>query len=227
MSYDNEAIQAAEQILKDALSNHEKSQIKEQQAAMPWLANACSDLLPIDQLGTINDKVHIYTIRQVQDVVATDKLANPMGLDLNDQTTVARLEHMHAFETDEEVHECLNSMPSSIILNEGSKAEHNKAMALFMSLRNKWFILYAARRLTVSKRCGTDFTTATASMGDIESTPDKFYENFPGITPDTQQHISDLIFFAEAAVLMEKRMPAVYKTMAERIMKKLEDNNGE
>lgn len=226
MSYDNEAIQAAEQILKDALSNHTQEQIKEHQSAMPWLANACAGLLPQDQLGTINDKVHIYAIRKVQDATPTDDLANPMNLDI-DTATVARLEHMHSFETDEEVHECLNNMSASIVANEGSKLHHNKELAFFMSIRNQWFVLYAARRITVSKRCGADFTTATGSMGDMENTPDKFFQNFPDMTKDTQQHIIDLIFFTEAAKLMEKRMPAVYKTMAQRIMNQLEDNDGE
>jgi hypothetical protein len=228
MNHEQEAIEAAEQILKDALSAHETNQIKEQQSAMPWLANTCSDLLPIEQLGTVNDKVHIFAIRQVADEVPTtmDGLPNPMNVETN-SAVVARLEHMYSFEADEEAHECLNSMSSSIVLNEGSKLEHNKGMGLFMSIRNQWFVLYAARRLTVSKRCGTDFTTSTASILGMEDTPDKFFANWPDISQDTKELITNLLFFAEAAVIMERKMPAVYKTMAQRIMNSLEDKDDE
>lgn len=228
MNHEQQAINAAEQVLKDALEKQEKNTIKEHQTAMPYLISNAPEVLKPDALGTMGTHINLFTITAVPDAQPSKDLANPLQLeDIND-AVVARFSHLHAFETPDEAQECLKNLVSSVMYNEGRK-NNGDSIALFMSIYNQWFAMYSARKLTVSKRCGPDLQTNTASMTNIEDTPEQFFEHYPDMPKETRQTIIDLLFFAEAGRIMETKMPAVYKTMAKRVLNQVkdEDDNGE
>lgn len=220
MNHEEQAIQEAEQILQEAMRKQERSVIKEHQSAIPFLSANAPEVLPIDALGTMGTHIHLFTITQAPaDEPVTSNIPNPLFVEASD-AVIARLRHLHAFETEEDASECLKNMKSSIMYNEGCRHHENK-IALFMSIRNEWFVLYAASKLTLSKRCGLDFQTKTTTFRSIDDTPEAFFADQPDMPDTTRTTIVDMLFFAEAAKVMEEKMPAVYKTMARRIIEQI------
>lgn len=229
MTNEDKVIAEAEGILAQFADELTKKQIAEHQRSMPFLSAITKQMVLAehDEYDPTNS-IHLFVIREASPDEVGGEVINPLQIDASEEDkTVAQLRHIKGFADSSVAVMCLRDSNAAIAFCEAMTGE---SYATFMAINDTTFALYAARKLTVSKRTGAgDFVTHTADLTKGDETPDTFFAKV-GLADKDIMPITAMMFFSETGEMMRKDMPEVYNLLAKRIREKIqggEEDNGE
>lgn len=225
MTNEDEILAEAERIVNDADAVRKKETLAEHKRAIPMLAGMAKSMeLSVYDRFPYESNVHVFMMRPDPDGNRDEAVGSIAGPDTDpDDTLTASFSHVHAFADVSDTSEKLQDMRASIVLHEmlGSRTE----FGLFMTIKDKWFAMWAGGKLTVAKRAGGDFVIKVAQP-HTDGDPESFFKSL-GCPTKTVMAITALMYFQEAGRLLKEDMPSVYRQMADRIINKLQAEDGD
>lgn len=225
MTDEDKVVAEAESILTQYQEELVRSQIAEHQQSMPFLSEAAKTMVLANH-GEYDPKnsIHLFLIQEDKDV-PLDQVANPLGIDAPaDERMVGAVRHLKGFHDSSVATAALRDSRASIAFCEGMA---DSQFATFLALNDSVFALYAARKLTVSKRAGNgEFVSHTADLTGGKDQPNEFFAKC-GLTDKDIMPITAMMYFVESGWLMKQEMPEVYNLMVRRIRDMVEGEDGE
>ena len=230
MTYDDEVIKEAEEIMAGAFESLAKERKKEHIHSLPLITKNFSELIQ-DKEG----KVHLGYIKPDEELDLDATILSTRAIDKSDvmkspnDFTSAKLSLFYSFDDKDEAMACLEQPPAALLAHELNP----EGTAMYMLYKRKDYdiaVLIAANCLTVSRVMANN-ETVTESTDLMENTdgydtPEKFFRAC-GITDNESELVRQLIEFHLKPQLMKQQFPNAYKVTIERLHKAIEERENE
>lgn len=230
MTYDDEVIKEAENIMAGAMASMAEERKKEHIHSLPLITKGFSKLIQ-EREG----KVHLGYIQPDEEINLDAQIITTRDIDKSDvekspnDFTSAKMSVFYSFKDMDEAMDCLEQPAAALLAHEINP----KGTAMYMLFkRNKYDIavLIAANCLTVSRVMANN-ETVTESTNLMENTdgydtPEKFF-GACGITEKESTLVRQLIEFHLKPQLMEQQYPNTYKVAMDRLHKQIMERDDE
>jgi len=230
MTYDDEVIKEAEEIMAGAFESLAKERKKEHIHSLPIIIKNFSELIQ-DKEG----KVHLGYIKPDEELDLDATIISTKAIDKSDVVkspndfTSAKLSLFYSFDDKDEAMACLEQPPAALLAHDVNP----EGTAIYMLYKRKNYdiaVLIAANCLTVSRVMANNETvTESTDLMVVENTdgydtPEKFFKAC-GITDNESELIKQLIEFHLKPQLMKQQFPNAYKVTIERLHKAIEESD--
>jgi len=230
MTYDDEVIKEAEEIMAGAFESLAKERKKEHIHSLPIIIKNFSELIQ-DKEG----KVHLGYIKPDEELDLDATIISTKAIDKSDVVkspndfTSAKLSLFYSFDDKDEAMACLEQPPAALLAHDVNP----EGTAIYMLYKRKDYdiaVLIAANCLTVSRVMANNETvTESTDLMVVENTdgydtPEKFFKAC-GITDNESELIKQLIEFHLKPQLMKQQFPNAYKVTIERLHKAIEGSD--
>lgn len=230
MTYDDEVIKEAEEIMAGAFESLAKERKKEHIHSLPIIIKNFSELIQ-DKEG----KVHLGYIKPDEELDLDATIISTKAIDKSDVVkspndfTSAKLSLFYSFDDKDEAMACLEQPPAALLAHDVNP----EGTAIYMLYKRKDYdiaVLIAANCLTVSRVMANNETvTESTDLMVVENTdgydtPEKFFKAC-GITDNESELIKQLIEFHLKPQLMKQQFPNAYKVTIERLHKAIEESD--
>lgn len=230
MTYDDEVIKEAEEIMAGAFESLAKERKKEHIHSLPIIIKNFSELIQ-DKEG----KVHLGYIKPDEELDLDATIISTKAIDKSDVVkspndfTSAKLSLFYSFDDKDEAMACLEQPPAALLAHDVNP----EGTAIYMLYKRKDYdiaVLIAANCLTVSRVMANNETvTESTDLMVVENTdgydtPEKFFKAC-GITDNESELIRQLIEFHLKPQLMKQQFPNAYKVTIERLHKAIEGSD--
>lgn len=230
MTYDDEVIKEAENIMAGAMASMAEERKKEHIHSLPLITKGFSELIQ-EREG----KVHLGYIQPDEEINLDAQIITTRDIDKSDVAkspddfTGAKMSVFYSFKDMDEAMDCLEQPAAALLAHEINP----KGTAMYMLFKRKKYdiaVLIAANCLTVSRVMAnnetvTEFTDLMENT-DGYDTPEKFF-GACGITEKESHLVRQLIEFHLKPQLMEQQFPNAYKVAMDRLHKRIMERDDE